>query len=58
MVINDYGLFLVWLKLGEVPDSQRFILSQRTSSSNQGNIQYSGPGKFRSESAGSTGNDF
>ena len=47
-----------WLKLGKPPDSQRFIFSQRTSSSNQCNIQYSGDGRFRFESGGSKGNAF
>ena len=47
-----------WLKLGKPPDSQRFIFSQRTSSSNQCNIQYSGDGRFRFESGGGKGNAF
>ena len=47
-----------WLKLGKQPDGQRFIFSQRTSSSNQCNIQYSGDGRFRFESGGGKGNAF
>ena len=47
-----------WLKLGKVPSGQRFIFSQRTSSSNQCNIQYSSDGKFRFESGGGKGNAF
>jgi hypothetical protein len=47
-----------WLKLGKQPSGQRFIFSQRTSSSNQCNIQYSGEGKFRFESGGGKGNAF
>ena len=47
-----------WLKLGKRPDNQRFIFSQRTSSSNQCNIQYSGDGRFRFESGGGKGNAF
>ena len=47
-----------WLKLGKMPDNQRFIFSQRTSSSNQCNIQYSGDGRFRFESGGGKGNAF
>ena len=47
-----------WLKLGKQPDSQRFIFSQRTSSSNQCNIQYSENGRFRFESGGGKGNAF
>ena len=47
-----------WLKMGKKPDGQRFIFSQRTSSSNQCNIQYSTDGKFRFESGGGKGNAF
>ena len=47
-----------WLKLGKQPSGQRFIFSQRTSSSNQCNIQYSSEGKFRFESGGGKGNAF
>ena len=47
-----------WLKLGKMPSGQRFIFSQRTSSSNQCNIQYSDDGRFRFESGGSKGNSF
>ena len=47
-----------WLKLGKQPSGQRFIFSQRTSSSNQCNIQYSENGRFRFESGGGKGNAF
>tara|TARA_R100000278_G_scaffold4370_1_gene7447 strand:- start:767 stop:3181 length:2415 start_codon:yes stop_codon:yes gene_type:complete len=47
-----------WLKMGKKPSGQRFIFSQRTSSSNQCNIQYSTDGKFRFESGGGKGNAF
>ena len=47
-----------WLKMGKPPSGQRFIFSQRTSSSNQCNIQYSDNGRFRFESGGGKGNAF
>ena len=47
-----------WLKIGKQPSNQRFIFSQRTSSSNQCNIQYSENGRFRFESGGGKGNAF
>ena len=47
-----------WLKMGKQPSGQRFIFSQRTSSSNQCNIQYAENGRFRFESGGGKGNAF